>query len=151
MTAPVAAAAPELAAAMAETRRIRAAVSALADAWEAAAVKADTARGGTRGEYSGLLFGDRARMLRDHARQVREAAGTVPQPDVPGPAPVPDGYGVPEALRAAAGRAERAEAVVSEALLRLAGGNRDLHATLLADYGYGPGLGCPGADGGEAP
>ena len=46
-------------------------------------------------------------------------------------------------------RAERAESALSDALLRLAGGNRELHARLLADAGYAPALRCPA--GGDEP
>lgn len=43
-------------------------------------------------------------------------------------------------------RADRAEEALSDALLRLAHGDAELHARLLADAGYGPALRCP-ADG----
>jgi hypothetical protein len=62
---------PELAAAMAETRRYRDAIAALAAADGAAAVKAETAAGKLADGVERLLLARSAATLRGHAAQLR--------------------------------------------------------------------------------
>jgi hypothetical protein len=68
-------AAPELAAAMAETRQIRHALIVLTAEWASAAATAEEAREVSSDGCYRMMLGQRADLLRQHARKVRDAIG----------------------------------------------------------------------------